>query len=77
MQYAEPFRVLVAALESLPGIGQKTASRLAFHVMKAPRAEIQALAQALNDAHEKMTQCGTCGVLTDVETVQVVVTPFM
>ena len=35
--------------------------------MKAPQAEIQALAQALNDAHDKMTHCGTCGVLTDID----------
>jgi len=67
MEYAEPFRELVAALMSLPGIGQKTATRLAFHVMRAPRSEVERLATALVDVHDKMSYCSTCGVLTDVD----------
>src|SRR5207302_1306568 len=58
---------LVAALQRLPGIGQKTAARLAFHVMKAPRAEVDELARALLDVRERMRTCSTCGVLTDVD----------
>jgi recombination protein RecR len=67
LEYAEPFRALVEALMRLPGIGQKTAYRLAFHVMRAPRAEVEELARCLSGVRERMRTCATCGVLTDVD----------
>jgi recombination protein RecR len=67
MEYAEPFRALVEAFKKLPGIGSKTALRLAFHVLRAPRAEVEELARALGDVRDKMFTCTTCGVLTDVD----------
>ena len=65
MEWAEPFLAVVAALQRLPGIGQKTAQRLALHVMKAPRAEIDALAKALTELRDKMRPCSTCFSLTE------------
>lgn len=65
MEWAEPFLALVAAFQRLPGIGQKTAQRLALHVMKAPRTEVDALARALTEVRDKMRPCSTCFSLTE------------
>jgi recombination protein RecR len=64
---AEPFQALVEALRRLPGIGSKTATRLAFHVMRAPREEVEGLARCLREVRERMRHCSTCGSLTDVD----------
>jgi recombination protein RecR len=51
---------LVDVLKRLPGIGQKTAQRLAFHLLKMPKEEVQAIAQAILDVKERVTQCRDC-----------------
>ena len=47
--YAEPLARLILEFKHLPGIGQKSAMRLAFHVLRAPRADAERMAQALLD----------------------------
>jgi len=49
----------------LPGIGPKSAQRLAFHILKSPRAEANELAQAILAAKENMKSCSVCGYITD------------
>lgn len=56
---------LIDAFSSLPGIGLKTASRLAFHVLRAPREESEALARAIMDVKEKIRLCSHCFNLTE------------
>jgi recombination protein RecR len=56
---------LISALHRLPGIGPKSAQRLAFHILKSPRAEANELAQAILGAKEKMKSCSVCGNITD------------
>ena len=58
---------LVAQLTRLPGIGTRTAQRLAFHLLSVPRDEALALASALADVKERVRFCSECGNLTEEE----------
>ena len=59
---------LVAQLTRLPGIGQRTAQRLAFHILQRPSEEAGALAAALVEVKERVRFCRECGNLTEDET---------
>ncbi len=63
--YAKPIDHLIETLTKLPGIGKKTASRLAFHVLRSSSSEAQELAKAILDVKEKIRLCSTCFNLTD------------
>ncbi|AFV13064.1 recombination protein RecR [Thermacetogenium phaeum DSM 12270] len=65
--YPEPLAALIEALRRLPGIGPKTAQRLALHLLHAPAGEAEQLARAIMEAREKIFFCSICGNLTDVE----------
>jgi recombination protein RecR len=58
---------LIEELEKLPGVGPKTAQRLALHILKRPTEEAQALAQAIGEAKEKVRTCPICFNFTDEE----------
>jgi len=66
-EFAEPLARLIAECKRLPGIGQKSAQRIAFHVLRAPREEAERLAQALLDVKDKLTLCAECNNISDVE----------
>lgn len=51
----------------LPGIGEKTAAKLAFFLLKANAAYVRNFAKALSDLHEKVTECEVCHGMTDVD----------
>jgi recombination protein RecR len=57
---APPLQRLVTELSRLPGIGNRTAQRLAFHVLRAPADEAGALADAIREVKEKITLCEVC-----------------
>src|SRR4051812_4598156 len=57
---APPLQRLVTELSKLPGIGNRTAQRLAFHVLRASEEDALALAQAIRDVKEKITLCEVC-----------------
>lgn len=57
----------VDELSKLPGIGKKSAQRLVFYLLKLPRAEVIALAQALMNVKEKAIYCSTCFNITDTD----------
>ena len=59
---------LVAQLTRLPGVGQRTAQRLAFHILQRPAEEAAALAAALTEVKERVRFCRECGNLTEEET---------
>ena len=67
MQRAEPLAELVAALQRLPGIGARSAQRLAYHLLKTPREEVDALCAAMLSVKERVTYCSTCSNITDVD----------
>lgn len=56
---------LVGHLSQLPGIGPKTAERLAFHIIKAPESKIVSLSQSLMKAKQQLTFCKTCFIVTE------------
>jgi len=56
---------LVRALRCLPGVGPKSAQRLAFHMLKAPRENAERLAAAIRDLKERVTYCSICNNITD------------
>jgi recombination protein RecR len=58
--YTRPLARLIEQFQRLPGIGPKTAQRLAFHVLKRPKQEVQQLAQALIDCTEQVGTCTRC-----------------
>ena len=60
-----PLERVIAELCKLPGIGKKTAQRLAFHLLKVPREEVAALAAALGEMREKVRLCSVCFNLSD------------
>jgi len=64
---AAPVARLIDEFHKLPGVGPKTAQRLAYHVMRTSADEAQALAQAIMDVKEQITFCATCQNLTDTD----------
>src|SRR4026208_2315629 len=62
---------LVAQLTRLPGVGQRTAQRLAFHLLRVPKDEALALAHALEEVKERVRFCRECGNLTEEETCEI------
>jgi len=63
--HAKPIDQLIEALARLPGIGKKTASRLAFYILRSNLSEAQGLAKAILDVKEKIRLCSICFNLTD------------
>ena len=58
--YPEPVARLIEALQQLPGIGPKTAQRLAFFMLKRPAHEVRELAESLVAVKERIVSCSTC-----------------
>ena len=65
MQYPRPLGKMIGELSKLPGIGNKTAQRLAFHILSMPQNESAELAEAILEASRTMKYCSCCGNLTD------------
>lgn len=66
-QYAKPLNKLINELSKLPGIGGKTAQRLAFHILSMEDRDAYALADSIRDAKASMKYCSICGNLTDTD----------
>ena len=62
---------LVAQLTRLPGVGTRTAHRLAFHLLRVPKDEAEALAAAIGEVKERVRFCSECGNLTEEERCQI------
>ena len=67
MHYAKPLARLVGEFEKLPGIGPKSAQRLAFHLLRMPQEEARQLADAILDVKQHIMSCRTCFNFTDQE----------
>ncbi|NLL06635.1 MAG: recombination protein RecR [Clostridiaceae bacterium] len=65
--YAAPVARLIEEFEKLPGIGHKTAQRLAFHILNMPVEKVERLASSISEAKIKTKYCSICGNLTDSE----------
>ncbi len=67
LDYSEPVARLIDEFKRLPGVGQKSAQRLAFHILRRPQAEVDNFVEALREVKEKITFCSVCNNLTDVD----------
>ncbi len=65
--FAEPISRLIEQLKRLPGIGQKNAQRLAFHLLRASPEDALALADAIRDAKRNIRECSICNNITDTD----------
>jgi recombination protein RecR len=68
---ADPIQRLVQHLSRLPGIGEKTATRLAFYLIRSPETQVRELARALVDAVEKTRTCSVCMNVTEQDPCQI------
>ena len=62
-----PLQTLVDQLQRLPGIGAKGAQRLAFHLLRQPRDDVEALVAAIRDVKERISHCSVCHNITDAD----------
>jgi len=67
LEYAEPVTKLIDELKRLPSIGQKSAQRLAFHIMRVPDSDLERLITALRDVKQRIVMCSVCNNLTEVD----------
>ena len=65
--YAKPLNNLINQLSKLPGVGGKSAQRLAFHILSMEEKDASAIAEAIMEARRTMKHCSVCGNLTDVD----------
>jgi recombination protein RecR len=66
LDYAEPVTKLIDEFKRLPSIGQKSAQRLAFYILRAPDVDVERLIEALHEVKQKISECSVCNNLTDV-----------
>src|SRR5689334_826472 len=67
MSQSDPIQRLIQRLGRLPGIGEKTATRLAFHILRAPEPQARELAQSILEVREKIRLCSVCCNLTEAD----------
>ena len=67
MSLPDPLVRLIEQFQKLPGIGAKSAARLAFHVLRTPREDAERLCDAIRDVKDRVTYCSTCSNITDVD----------
>jgi len=65
--FAEPMTRLIEELKKLPGIGSKTAQRLAFHILRSADEDAEALATAVRDVKANLRLCSICNNITDID----------
>jgi len=66
-KFAEPMARLIEELKKLPGIGSKTAQRLAFHILRSSDDDAEALAAAVRDVKASLRLCSICNNITDID----------
>jgi recombination protein RecR len=66
-RFAEPMSRLIDELRKLPGIGTRSAQRLAFHILRSPADDAEALAHAIRELKEHLRLCSVCNNITDVD----------
>ena len=67
MDRSDPLAELVGALQRLPGIGTRSAQRLAYFLLKAPREQVEALAEAIRAVKDRVVYCSICSNITEAD----------
>src|SRR5918994_428876 len=75
LEYAEPVTKLIDELKRLPGIGHKSAQRLAFHIMRTPEIDLERLTTAMRDVKERIVLCSVCNNLTEIDPCRICASP--
>ena len=75
LAYPRPLAELLEQLERLPGIGPKSAQRLAFHILRGTNRDADLLASAVRNVREKIRPCARCGHFTDSELCEICLSP--
>jgi recombination protein RecR len=68
--YAQPLHLLIEELKKIPGIGAKTAQRIAFYILGLPQEEAERLAEAIREAKKKIFYCSVCNNITHIDPCQ-------
>src|SRR5881227_3163883 len=66
-RFAEPMARLIDELKKLPGVGSKSAQRLAFHILRSSQEDAQLLADAVREVKAKLRLCSLCNNITDTD----------
>ena len=66
LEYSEPVAKLIDEFKRLPGVGHKSAQRLAFYILRRPEEDIERFVEALQEVKQKIVFCSVCNNLTDV-----------
>ena len=66
LEYSEPVAKLIDEFKRLPGVGHKSAQRLAFYILRRPVAEVENFVEALREVKEKIVFCSVCNNMTDI-----------
>ena len=66
-RFAEPMARLIEELKKLPGVGTKSAQRLAFHILRSPEQDAELLSDAIREVKARLMLCSTCNNITDVD----------
>lgn len=75
LEYSEPVAKLIDEFKRLPGIGHKSAQRLAFYILRRPQQEVDNFADALREVKQRIVFCDVCNNLTDVNPCMFCVSP--
>jgi len=67
LDYAEPVTKLIDEFKRLPGVGQKSAQRMAFHILRMSDTDVERFVAAMQEVKLRITQCSVCNNLTDVD----------
>lgn len=71
MIYSKPLAKLIAQLERLPGVGPKSAQRLAFHILRQSESDVQLLSEAIREAKQKIRLCSICQAFTEADVCEI------
>ena len=66
-RFAEPMARLIEELKKLPGVGTKSAQRLAFHILRSPEQDAELLSDAIREVKARLRLCSVCNNITDVD----------
>ncbi len=67
MSEPKPLTRLIEEFQRLPGVGRKSAQRLAFHILRTPREDAERLCEAVREVKDRVTYCSVCNSITDVD----------
>ena len=75
MLFARPLAELIAQFEKLPGVGPKSAQRLAYHILRQPNDDVRRFAEALRNAKESLQFCATCLTVSEQDVCEICADP--